>query len=236
MEIRTRSSLADHLHNGGPLPAGIRRVDGRQPDEDGYTPVGQQQMESHVLVPLVWALVPAIIIAGLITGIAYRFWGVLDGIIPAGAFAIAFLALYFKRTARADRLLWKIEAALHEDIDGDGEIGEPRYGPRSIPVHQASNMTQLTMPPQSAGLTRAEWAQVATALLHHQGRVSRRGIYDNSDLSQGKASEAATMLLKKGYAIEGELTAVGWDWLLGHLPEHVTPRLERPSEGQNGAG
>lgn len=236
MEIRTRSSLADHLHNGGPLPAGIRRVDGRQPDEDGYTPVGQQQMESHVLVPLVWALVPAIIIAGLITGLVYRIWGVLDGIIPAGAFAIAFLALYFKRTARADRLLWKIEAALHEDIDGDGEIGEPAYAPRGIPMNSGADTTQLAMPPQPSGLKRSEWQQVAIALLYHQGRVSRRGICDNSDLSQAQATNAANLLLKKGYAVDGELNEIGWDWLLGHLPEHVTPRLERPSEGQNGAG
>lgn len=219
------SSLNDYVNNGGGLPSGIRPVE----PEETRTPVGQQQMESHVLVPLVWAFVPALVLSALVTGVIYRYTGMLDGIIPALVFGVMFLLLYFKRTDRADGLLWKIEQMAGVDLDGDGQTGQP-YAPRGIPINHRGQTDQLAMPPRPDGLTHDEWIKVAIALLHHSAGVSRRGINKNSDLSQQKASVAAELLTKRGYAAEGELTQIGYDWLLTLLPDHVVPRLARPGE------
>lgn len=199
---------------------GIRRVNSEAapPLETSFTPVNQQNLESHVVVPGIIGVITALVVSGMAAAAMMK-WGTLDGFSLAIIFGCTFLLVFMRRIGVGDRVLWSIEEFLHQDLDGDGEIGEG-YAPRSVPLSRPKETRNVALPPKSGNLTHSEWAQVAIALLNKNGKVSRRGISENCKLSQAKASEAAAHL-SKGYAVGGELNAAGFDWLLSHLPEYT---------------
>lgn len=85
-------------------------------------PAGQQTIESHVVVPFMWAL---IIAAAVGAGMLYAHWRwVVDWawvfFVPLCTFLLAFVM----RTGVGDKLLWHLEEWFG-DINGDGVEGEP---------------------------------------------------------------------------------------------------------------
>lgn len=206
---------------------GIRRVniDTALPAPDAtFTPVNQQNFESHVIVPGAIGVITALVMSGMAAAAMMR-WYKLDGFILCLVFGFTFLFVFGRRIGVGDKVLYAIEEFLKQDIDGDGEIG---YAPRSVPLNRLKETRNIALPPKAGKLTHSEWQQVSIALLNKRGKVSRRGISDNCKLSQSKASEAAAHL-SKGYAVGGELNAAGYDWLLPHLPEHTQCSLPHPA-------
>lgn len=226
-------SLQEYINNGGELPPGVRRTG----DEPGtvHRPVGQQTLESHVIVPFLWSLLLALPVAGIVAGLAWRS-GHKDALYPVLAFGLVFVLGYLARTKTSDRVLWHVEEFFGLDLDGDGHEGEPEaetFAPRAVPVHTARESREVPLPDRPVGLTRREWQQVAVACLNRGGNVSRRGIEANSNLSQMKSAHAAQLLTERGFAVNGRLAAAGWDWLLTMLPEHVACNMERPDDDED---
>lgn len=204
---------------------GIRRVDMDAP-VNTFKPMGQQSLESHVVVPAFIGVIVALVCTGMAAGIMMR-WFVVDVFGLMLVFCISFLVVFMKRIGVGDKLLWAIEAFLEADIDGNGDIG---YAPRDIPVNRKGGADQVyvNMPPVESKLTRAAWEQVAVAALTKNANISRRGLRSASKLSQSEASLAAKILHDRGRAKDGKLNGAGWDWLIVHLPETVVCAVERP--------
>lgn len=204
---------------------GIRRVNVDAP-VDTFKPVGQQSLESHVVVPAFIGFIVALVCTGMAAGFMLR-WFVVDAFVLLIVFGVVFLIVFMKRIGVGDRLLMMVEQFLDLDIDGDGEVG---YAPRDVPINKKGGavVEHVNMPPVEAKLTRAAWEQVAVAALAKDANISRRGLRGASKLSQSEASLAAKILHDRGRAKDGKLNGAGWDWLIVHLPETVVCTVERP--------
>lgn len=214
---------------------GIRQINADEYDAamQKYTPVSQQDVNSHVAVPLMIAFIVGMVMSLMATAVMLK-WFLFDPFIILIVFGSVFLFMFLKRIGMADRLTWATEELLGIDLDNDGEVGNP-YAPRSVAFTNRKGTRDVPLKPQSGGLVYEDWQRVAIAILNKQGKASRRGIYDNSDgrLSQRQATDAAAQLAK-GYAANNELTGAGWDWLFPHLPDGYQCMMERPLDPPTG--
>lgn len=206
--------------------SGIRQTNSSEYDAamQKYTPVNQQAVHSHVLTPLLIGFIVSVVLTLMALAAMITYWEV-NTFILSMVFGGSFLFIFLRRIGVADRVLWAIEEMFGTDIDGDGEVG---YAPRSVTVNTKNGSRDVAVSDQPEKLYNADWAEVATAVLANGGRVSRRGIYNNCKLSQSKA-QLAVALLEKGYSKNGEINERGWDWLVSHLPDNKTCKIERPT-------
>lgn len=208
---------------------GIRQINAEEYDAamQKYTPVGQQDVNSHVAVPLLIAFIVGMVMSMMVTAVMIK-WSKFDPFISLLVFGSVFLFMFLKRIGIADRLTWATEALLGVDIDNDGEVGTP-YSPRSVSLTNRNGTRDVPLKPQYGGLVYEDWQHVAIAILNKKGKASRRGIYKKSEgrLSHSQATAAANQLAK-GYAVNNNLNGAGWDWLFPHLPDGYQCMIERP--------
>lgn len=201
---------------------------GMRYDENSYIPMGQQHFHSHVVVPVAIALILAIFAFLLVYAIQVWLFGTLLPLVPLIVFSLVFVGIFLHRIAKADQLLWQVEAALGVDLDDDGHVGMP-FLPRKIPLKKGGKEQDLDLAPTAEGLTAEEWNDVAISLLSKCNRVSRRGLHTER-ISQAKAQMASNVLHQYKYADDALLTPAGFDWLHAYLPAHVQCLLDRPEE------
>lgn len=199
------------------------------PNAVSIMPARAMSWEADVQAPLLQAAISGGVVAVSVwvVGASFKyFFGLplsyLELVIPSGLAAVGVGAwMWFKALWRNRIGMWAFETAVNMDLDGDGEVGEPGIRPRTVTVNRGDYSEQIPINARSDGPTRKQWQMAAVALLVNGGNVSRRGLYQNSDLSQSQAAEIATILHETGRAVDGVLNLAGFNYLESFLPEHA---------------
>lgn len=210
------------------------------PNAVSIMPARAMSREADVLAPLQQAAISAGVVTAAVwaSGASWKYFiglpwlSYVELLIPASLIGLGVGLFVWFGVLKKNRIgMWAFETAVNMDLDGDDEIGEPGIRPRSVPVNSIAGTQQVPMNEKQDGPKRSEWTRAAVALLISQGRVSRRGIRDNTDgLSQTVAQEISRLLHETGRATDGRLNKAGYDYLLTFLPEHLSPSLPYPAE------
>lgn len=197
-------------------------------------PARAPSFNSDVRTPLAQACISGAIVGAVGAALDAALWHLIgysdelaiNGLIVAGLIGLGVAAWQWFDLIQANRAtLWGLEMLAQQDIDGDGQIGRPT-APRAINTNKGQ---PLAMPAQPGELWPAEWQQVAIAVIGRGANISRRGICDNSDLGQDRATEAVKAL--SGYKTkEHKPNQAGYDFLLPYLPPDMDPAAPYPTE------
>ncbi len=157
---------------------------------------------------------------------AYINSAIISGLVGIAAFGQQWFGIIKKNRST----LWALEMLLNTDLDGDDQVGEPTYKPRSARMTIKDETIDFPLNNESGGLTRQQWGEVAHAILTNCGNVSRDGVYKNCELSQSLSNLAVKALHESGRAKNNMLNQAGFDFLEIHLSEHAVIHLPYPTE------
>ena len=82
-------------------------------------------VEGDVAVPLAQALVSGLLLALLVTGVAWGFFGLSFAPVFMVSLAVGVIATWFWRLDVVTSTLWAIEELIGDDITGDKIVGKP---------------------------------------------------------------------------------------------------------------
>ncbi|HFD38520.1 MAG TPA: hypothetical protein ENJ31_01535 [Anaerolineae bacterium] len=191
------------------------------PQMESLRPARSASLGADVVVPLVQALITGGLLAGVIAFLLWQVAPDLDGD-PLAAWAGLALGIstlaWLVLLGQTRRLLWAVERAIAQDLDGDGAVGKPvPPPPPTIRVEVAREdgrqvqFVDLPISPRAAGI-------IARGVLRGQ-RLSesawsgRGGVCSRSEFGRFRA-----VLIERGWAVwrnpqapaQGiELTAAG---------------------------
>jgi hypothetical protein len=187
-----------------------------------YQPVYTRKSETHirqadtlsdVVVPGLQALITGALSCMAAAAIAYPLK--LSFVIPVGAFAAGFAAMWFWRMREHSKLLRAVETITHHDLDHDGFVGQP-------PVPEPRRSFNITLTEKAHGGSRTRiievpvsddaFAQFARAALEDRPLTHRAWAGADKPMTDGEYRKLQSILLADGLlewgTVNGKRTVV----------------------------
>lgn len=163
-------------------------------------PARAASVESDVTVPLFQAMICGAIV-GILTLMGsiplaikneWRWW--VPPAATAGMATVSWAVAWFVLLGAHRKLLWLVEEIIGQDLDEDGEVGDPSEVHVWVTEPDKKQACKVVLP-----LDEGTLRQVAKAHLGAGKPLSRRGLA--GVLSDGKFRKLQEILLEKGWAI-----------------------------------
>jgi len=101
-------------------------VDSWGPRAEVQAPARAADLVADLLVPVGQSVVTAVVLASVLTFAAAHVWQLQDlGPVWLGVFLVVLAAAWLMLLGQHRRLLWRLEVLAGQDVDGDGQVGQP---------------------------------------------------------------------------------------------------------------